>query len=78
MNATAPIDYRAIASGLSFPSDAFIGGRFVPASRAVACGSDVTDTWPKDPFRATHCGETTSSRSMLRASETRELSSHET
>jgi len=31
MNATAPAEYRAIASRLSFPSQAFIGGRFVPA-----------------------------------------------
>lgn len=31
MNDIAPTDYRAIASGLSLPSDAFIGGRHVPA-----------------------------------------------
>lgn len=31
MNTAAPANYHAIASKLSFPSDAFIGGRFVPA-----------------------------------------------
>ena len=50
-------------------------GVLEPAMIASACGSEVTATRPREPSSSTHWGETTSSRSLWRFSETRDSSS---